>query len=538
MTRDVARLGARTFDVLVIGGGIYGLIVAADAADRGLSVALVERGDFGGGASFNHLRTLHGGLRYLQTLSLSRARESIRERRTLARIAPQAIGPLPFVLPLRAAVVKGPLMMRAGLALDALIARDRNDGVLPDWRLPAGRVLARREVQRRYPAIGPAATFGAAVWHDFVTLEADRLTIAWALAAADRGAVLVNYATATSLIVDGGRVVGARVENGREGGLCEVAASVVVNATGADLDGLLEAAGAATGAPMLRAMNLVTRLDGGDAALGGQAASGRALFMVPWRGRALFGTWESAAACRPSEVRPPEAEVEAFIREIATAFPGVSDVPLTPGAVTYVHRGVVPAVTDGRGGVALSGRQVIVDHANGPRPLAGLISAAGIKYTTARATAEAITDRVFAKLARPAVPCRTAVTTLAGWGPDAAALPPTDVRTADPEVMAHLTAAYGTGRERVLALTGASPALADRVDAASPVIGAQLVHAVRHEMAVTLADAVMRRTPLGALGHPGQAALARAASVMAGELGWSAERVASEIRSVEGAYGR
>ena len=91
MTRDLDQLTGRTFDVLVVGGGIYGLAIAYDAAQRGLSVALVERNDFGSGSSFNHLRTIHGGLRYLQSLDVARARESIRERRTIARIAPHAV---------------------------------------------------------------------------------------------------------------------------------------------------------------------------------------------------------------------------------------------------------------------------------------------------------------------------------------------------------------------------------------------------------------------------------------------------------------
>src|SRR5438105_3943575 len=99
MKRDLDALTRRTFDLLVVGGGIYGLTIAYDAAARGLSVALVERDDFGSGASFNHLRTIHGGLRYLQTLDMARARESVRERRAFATIAPNAVRPLAFVLP-------------------------------------------------------------------------------------------------------------------------------------------------------------------------------------------------------------------------------------------------------------------------------------------------------------------------------------------------------------------------------------------------------------------------------------------------------
>ena len=110
--RDITRLRTDTFDVLVIGGGIYGLTVACDAAQRGLSVALIEAHDFGSGTSFNHLRTIHGGLRYLQTFDLARARESIRERRALARVAPWAVRPLPFVLPLHRSLTRGPLAMR------------------------------------------------------------------------------------------------------------------------------------------------------------------------------------------------------------------------------------------------------------------------------------------------------------------------------------------------------------------------------------------------------------------------------------------
>src|SRR5262245_36343727 len=150
MLRDVRQLTARAFDVLVIGGGVYGLAMAYDASQRGLSVALIERDDFGGGASFNHLRTIHGGLRYLQSLDLRRARESIRERCTLARIAPHAVRPLAFVLPLSRALFKGKTAMRAGLLLDALLARDRNLSVASDLKLPRGTVLSRDLARERF----------------------------------------------------------------------------------------------------------------------------------------------------------------------------------------------------------------------------------------------------------------------------------------------------------------------------------------------------------------------------------------------------
>src|SRR3954447_16932872 len=126
MTRDLEQLSGRTFDLLVVGGGIYGLAIAYDAAQRGLSVALVERHDFGSGASFNHLRTIHGGLRHLQSAAVARARESMRERRTLARIAPHGVEPLSFALPLYRSLLRGNTAMRVGFLADLLVSFGRN----------------------------------------------------------------------------------------------------------------------------------------------------------------------------------------------------------------------------------------------------------------------------------------------------------------------------------------------------------------------------------------------------------------------------
>ena len=181
MIRDLDRLTAQTFDVLVVGGGIYGLTIAYDAAQRGLSVALIERNDFGSGASFNHLRTIHGGLRYLQSLDLGRARESIRERRTIARIAPHAVRPLPFAVPLYRSLTRGKMAMRAGFLLDRIVAADRNRGVPASHRLPGGRVVFAQYTRRkRFPGLRRQGLTGAAVFYDYVTTEPDRLTFSFA----------------------------------------------------------------------------------------------------------------------------------------------------------------------------------------------------------------------------------------------------------------------------------------------------------------------------------------------------------------------
>jgi glycerol-3-phosphate dehydrogenase len=275
MTRDLDQLTGRTFDVLVVGGGIYGLSIAYDAAQRGLSVALIERDDFGGGATFNHLRTIHGGLRYLQSLDLPRARESVRERRTVARIAPHAVEPLPFALPLYRSVMRGKLAMRAGLLLDTLVAAGRNRGVLPSHRIPRGRVVGRSTAVQRFPGLRRQGLTGAAVYYDYVTTEPDRYTFSFALAAVEHGAVLANHVEAVQLLAGGRRVTGVGARDALGSRTLEIGARLTINATGAQVDRLLQPLGASTGIQMLKAMNLVTRRDAGDEALGGRSTSGR-----------------------------------------------------------------------------------------------------------------------------------------------------------------------------------------------------------------------------------------------------------------------
>lgn len=535
MTRDLAGLTGRTFDLLVVGGGIYGLIIAADAAQRGLSVALIERADFGAASSGNHLRTIHGGLRYLQRLDFARARDSVRERRTLARIAPRAVRPMPVALPLIGGWRRGRATMRLGFMLDALVAFDRNRDLPDVLRLPAGSVLSRAEALDRFPTLAamPASSF--AVWHDYVTVEADRLTLSWAFLAAAHSAKLANHVEATALLLDGRRVTGVRASDARTGAELEIAAHVTVNATGGALDRLLPS-DAATATPMLHAINLVTSLPGGPVAMGGYSPSGRTLFMVPWRGKALFGTWESSTPVSRSPSLSPEEVVTRFVGELQAAFPAHR---LERQHVTAIQRGIVPAVVTRGGEARLEGQQHVHDHGVGVNLLKGLISVAGTKYTTARATAEYVTDRVLQKLGKPFVASRTAVT----------ALPSSDLGTytsvisresgpferLTPEVQSHLVAAYGSASDRVERLAG-RPQMGEWIAEEPPVVVAQVVWAVRHEMAVTLEDVIRRRTALGCTSYPGDRIAARVAQLMAAELAWNDERVRQELSLLRASY--
>ncbi|HYM24926.1 MAG TPA: glycerol-3-phosphate dehydrogenase/oxidase [Vicinamibacterales bacterium] len=533
MHRDLDRLTAGTFDVLVVGGGIYGLAIAYDAAQRGLSVALVERDDFGSGASFNHLRTIHGGLRYLQSLDVRRSRESMRERRTIARIAPHLVQPLPFAVPLYRSLTRGKLAMRAGFALDRVIAWDRNSGVPAPLCLPAGRVVSRASAIERFPGLRRQGLTGAAVFYDYVTTESDRLTFSFALAAVEHGALLANHVEAVEPIVDSARrVSGVRARDRIGSGTLEVRSKLVVNAAGSVVDALLKPLGLSSGVPMMKAMNLFTRREAGDEALGGRAKSGRNLFLVPWRRRALFGTWESSRVCDPADTSVDAGDITAFIGELNDTFPALD---LTPADVTLVHRGIVPASVEG-GRVALEGHEQVRDHA--AQGVEGLLTVAGAKFTTARAAAERVTDLILSKLQHAPVPCRTAATALPGGALRDLTLAVAEARREHDaglpsDTIPHLVAAYGSRYRDVLDVASERADWRSRIAADSPVIGAELIRAVRKEMAMTLADAVVRRTPLAALGCPGEDALARAAAIVGAELRWTADRQMQEVGAVK-----
>jgi glycerol-3-phosphate dehydrogenase len=523
--RDVQQLTSRTFDLLVVGGGIYGL-----------AIALVERDDFGSGSSFNHHRTIHGGLRYLQHLDIPRVRESLAERRALARMSPQSLRPLAFAVPLHRSITKGRAAMRAAFLIDRVLARGRNDGVAPSLRLPAGRVISRNEAIDRFPGMRRQGLTGAALFYDYVTTESDRLTFSWAQGAADAGALLANHVKAEAPLVDGRRVVGVRATDARGGRDLEISARLTVNAAGASIDGLLAPLGISANVPLLKAMNLVTSRDAGEEAIAGRSASGRHLFLVPWRGRALFGTWESAEPCQPGDTNVSAQEIGAFIVELNQAFAGLD---LAPADVTMVHRGLVPAARKADGTLTLEKHEQIRDHAS--QGVEGIISVAGTKYTTARGVAERVTNQALTRLQRPPVPCRTTdslpggnlgdpVDAIAAARGEYDALLPSDT-------LPHLVAAYGSNFTKVASMASERREWRTRVSVASPVVGAELVWAVRHEMAATLVDAVVRRTPLGALGYPGDAATASAAAIVGDVLGWSDDDRQLEADAVRRFYG-
>jgi len=537
MLRDPRRLVSAPFDVLIVGGGIHGLAIAYDAARRGLRAALVERSDLGSQSSFNHAKTVHGGLRSLQTGDLRKARESVQERRAMARIAPHLVEPLPFLIGTYRTPTRGRLALRAGFLIDRAIGFDRNRDLLPHLALPAGRVIDRQTCLDRFPGIRDQGLTGGALWYDYQMIEADRLTLAFASAASRHGAALANYVEALGPIVARGRVAGMRARDLLSGESLEIEAALTINAAGAFAGTLAAAFGDPIELPLIKAMNVVTSRPLAQPAIGAPTGDGRLLLAVPWRGRALIGTSHGNRTVPPEAAGVSVAELEAFVDEINDAFPALR---LARDEVTLVHRGVVPAARARGGRLVLRPHPAVIDH--GRRGVEGAVSVVGVKYTTARAVAERAIDLALAKLGRPAVPCTTAEAVLPGAGiPDRPALAAECDRLApggraDEALRERLLRCYGSACRAVLELTAERGLELAPLAPDVPVTAAEVVHAIQHEMACTLSDVVIRRTGLGAAGHPGEAAVEAIARVMVAELGWDAARLASEREALDRFY--
>ena len=553
MKRDLGRLSSTQFDLVIIGGGIFGACAAWDAALRGLSIALVERGDFSQAASANCFKFIHGGLRYLQHGDLARVRESSRERQALLRIAPHLARPIPIAIPTYGHGRQSKALLRAALGVYDLLTMDRNRG-LTDFgsRIPAGHFLSRAGCLAMFPGLHREGLTGAAVFHDAQIYSPARLVLAFLHSAAGEGAAIANYVEATGFRLDGNRVSGVYATDGPTGRSLEIRGRVVLNAAGPWAERLLARDLGLTLRRQLTfsrdAYFLVRRRLETDHALAVQARTKdpdallsrghRHLFLAPWRDYTLIGVWHTVYRDDPDRCTVTGRDLQGFLDEINAAYPSLG---LAPDDVLLWGAGLVLFGDNAPGATHLSygKRSVIIDH-RAEHGLEGLISLIGVRYTTARGVAERAVNAVFKRLGRVPPPSMTAVTPVEGgrierfdpYVQEAIAQRPESIT---PETMKALIRNHGTEHRAILRYLRAAPALARSLEG-STVLQAEVLHAVREEMAQKLADVVFRRTDLGTGGHPGEAALRTCAELMAAELGWDARRVQRELEEVEGAY--
>jgi glycerol-3-phosphate dehydrogenase len=402
IARQPEESAARRHDLVVIGGGIYGVALAFEAGRHGYRALLLERDDFGGGTSWSSLRILHGGLRYLQTLDLRRFRESVAERRWFLRHFPDLIRPLPCLMPLYERGYKRPSLMRLALACNDLLSIDRNRGLEAGVKLGRGGVLSARETARIFPQVDRRGLAGGALWCDAVMLSSERVLIELLGWACRGGATALNYVEAERAIVDGEGIAGLEVRDRVTGRTHRFWTSRVINATGS-WSRLVARRMDRDIAPLFRptlAFNLlINRPPIADVAVAiySPHADARVFFILPWKGRLLAGTCHCGLPETASQPAVTEEQVSWFLGELNVAVPCLN---LVPEDVVHIYAGLLPGRR--RGKADLATRAVIYDHGahGGPQ---GLYSISGVKFTTARRVAEDTLRTVFRRKLRATV---------------------------------------------------------------------------------------------------------------------------------------
>jgi glycerol-3-phosphate dehydrogenase len=496
-----ADLDGARFDVAVIGGGITGAGVARDAAMRGLSVALLEAEDFASGTSSRSSKMIHGGLRYLPMGDIALVREAASERKAVQAIAPHLARETPFVMPSRSAA--GIARLRAGLWTFEKL------GGVPKSR--KHEVWSPDEIREREPAIAADGLAGAVVYPEYLTDDA-RLTLANVRSAAAHGAVCLNHARVSAILVDGEQASGLEVTDA-EGRRARLSAKVIVNAAGPWVDAVraLEALGAPAKLKCSKGVHLVVdreKLPVSRTVIMA-ATDRRSVFAVP-KGRATYiGTTDAFYPDADLWPRIDRVDADYLLEATARAF---ATPPLRPSDVTSAWSGVRPLVAEeGKSASEVSRRDELW---SGP---AGVLSIGGGKLTAYRRMAERVVDRIETVLGRKPSPCRTAEEPLVGGDVDVArtraALERGGMASGDAD---RLVSLYGSEAEAVAADGGD--------------VAAEARHAVLTEGALTLEDYWVRRSARAWFGEAGGlAALAPAAAAMAPLLGWSEVDEARQI---------
>ena len=540
LTRAAAleEIAGQRFEVVVIGGGITGAGVAFDAASRGYSVALLERGDYAVGTSSRSSKMIHGGLRYLQNFDLGLVREALLERQLMVQLAPHLVYPTPFLVP-SFAEERRDRKLGMGLNMYDVMAttrvgrsrREMRSSKQEDeefyWSPDRHRTIDRDEVLELVPSLEPRDPNDAYLFYDCQTDDV-RLVLT-ILGEAERfGAVMLNGTEVTEVLTRNGRAVGVAAVEASSGERFEVEAESVVNATGVWADRIGAEVADEEDVPRISPSRgthvLLDRddLSTGSAACIVPAGEGRHIFALPWYGRTLIGTTDNDYEGDIDHPQPPEADVE-YLLEAVNAFFGVS---VSDSDLVGAYAGVRPLLSTGdpKKSVDISRKAELYETSS------GLLTITGGKLTTWRRMAKQTVDRLVEREGREA-PCHTAELSL---GREAH---PEELDAPDgvgEEAVAQLAFRYGYAARVVLQLARENPKLAEPIVTGRPDLLAEVVIAARREQARCVADVLLRRTRLGLLAAPqlrDAGSVRTVAELLGKELGWSRKQVKREAEA-------
>ncbi len=549
------ELDQQPFDLIVIGGGITGAGIARDAALRGLKVVLVDKSDFGSGTSSKSSKLIHGGLRYLQHAEFGLVFEAVSERTLLLKLAPHLVRPQLFLVPTYKGHYPGRFVLGCGMwmydALSKFAAPDRH------------RAFRKKGVLKIEPTLRPEGLTGGVTYYDGMTDDA-RLTLETLLDAQKAGAKVLSYARVRSFVEDpSGAVLGVQIADVLdEKRTVTLLAKVTINSTGPWSDLVLRLLRHNQPAPMVRPTKGVhivvdaARLPTQHAVVMTVPKDGRIIFAIPWTdpeskaaSRTVIGTTDTDYHGDPDRVAADAADIEYLIEAANYYFP---DCKLVPTDVLATWAGLRPLVMPSSDGLDAS--SVSREHRILSRP--GLVTIIGGKLTTYRRMAAQLLSEAYKQLQVDEPPCATNDRPLPGatdmTPPTEEVDPVTGLRDEllakklpgiDGQIAYHLASTYGVRARSIVDRLAEQVARGDnqageRLDPELPFLYTEVDQAVSTDLAVRLDDVLSRRMPLLLLARDqGLGCAERVAQRIAALLGWSNERLTSELANYRDVVG-
>ena len=524
------------FDVIVIGGGITGASVAYEAATRGLKVALLEKNDFSWATSAATSKMIHGGLRYLVNGEIMLVRESLRERRVLENIAPNFVYPWPMMMThYKTPLKNNKWVVKIGMLVYDALSYDKNFTWDDCKKIPSHRTISKKEVMQNEPHVRSEGLTGASIFCDCISIFPERLTLAFIKSAVAHGAKVSNYSKVEGFLINAQKnITGVRVRDLLKDKVHEVTGTITINCGGPWADivlGLAKSKG--DGSSTLRrseGIHIITskHLLSGKFTVASMTPSGRHFFLIPWRNHTLIGTTDKPFTGNPDDYHVTRESIMELIDDINSSF---SDGNLNYADVKHTYGGLRPLVEEDTSETYSSSRKYEI-YDNKKDGLNGLITVEGGKYTTSRKLAENCLKIVASKMEKSLGQSVTDKQFLTGCEIKNLSAFLSDIQKENSDfgksTMDYLGRNYGTEYAEIIKLARADKALSETLNEDGEIL-AQVVYAVRAEMARTLPDIIMRRTGIGTLGNPGENVLRKVANVAARELQWDANKVEQEI---------
>ena len=513
------QLGDREFDVLVVGGGVTGAGAALDAVTRGLNTALVEARDFASGTSSRSSKLFHGGLRYLEQMNFSLVAEALHERELmLTRVAPHLVKPVPFLYPLQHHVWER-FYVGAGLVMYDTMGGRRS--------VPRHRHLTRGQALRLVPGLRPDALVGAVRYYDAQTDDA-RFTLTLARTAAHYGAVVRNSTELVEFLHEGGRIVGAKVRDLDSGEQTTVRAKVVINSTGVWTDDIQRLTGG-RGRFRVRAskgVHILVPRDRIASEVGMILRTEKSvLFVIPWGTHWIIGTTDTDWELDLAHPAASRADIDYLLEHVNR----VLAVPLTHGDIQGVYAGLRPLLA----GESDQTSQLSREHAVA-RPLPGMVSIAGGKYTTYRVMAADAVDAAAVDIGSGVPRSVTADVPLIGADGYHVLVNQLEQLGAEHGMpswrIQRLLDRYGTMIDELFELAVDDPTLLQPLQGAGEYLRVEVKYAATHESALHLDDVLARRTRVSIeVPHRGVESARDAAGLLAEVLGWDEARQDNEV---------